>query len=417
MDHSLIPRPFSPMDGLRAEEANAREMERRTSARNAQTSSIGPGGKLELAGGIEVEDGGNIDVLDGGVITVLGKAFTDAGVPYEVFSRLSTYKNEGNYGTYSSPGIAFGSSIFPDEAGEGARLFSRSGRDVWVEGGDPEFSQATVIVEGGVFAASYSRDPVLGPFDERASRLNLFPDDGFFLSFSDSLASTFARVRSAVGGFLKLESSSPAGASSVQMQNGDVALAGTGALTWNGQPIGAAPAWADITGKPSSYPPEAHEHTIAQVNGLQVALDGKGGKTESSFYIATGSKGNFDVGNQAISTPSYQGAGSTKNLGTPGGGQIALTDAGVYSVVASVALFADAAYTTIKPATGRSFVDISDGSGNAYSRTPIPVGEDQTTGNHSGQWLPAGSIIKFGLLQTTGGTAFYRARIWITKQP
>lgn len=414
---SMIPRPFSVHEAKRLREENAREAERRTSARNAQTSSIGSGGKLELAGGIEVEDGGNIDVLDGGVITVLGKAFTDAGVPYEVFSRLSTYKNVGNYGTYSSPGIAFGSGIFADEAGEGARLFTRSGRDVWLEGGDPEYSQATVIVEGGVFAASYSRDPVLGPFDERASRLNLFPDDGFFLSFADSLAGTFSRVRAAVGGFLKLESSGPAGASSVQMQNGDVALAGTGALTWNGQPIGGTPAWADITGKPSSYPPEAHDHTIAQVNGLQVALDGKGGKTESALYTASGSKGNFATGDQIINTLTYQASGSTTNLGTPGGGQITLTAAGVYSIVFSAGLFTDGTFANIKPATGRSFVDIIDSSGAALSRTPIPVGEDQTTGNHAGMWLPAGSVIKFGLLQTTGGPAFYRARIWITKHP
>lgn len=33
-------------------------------------------------------------------------------------------------------------------------------------------------------------------------------------------------------------------------------------------------AWADITGKPSTFPPEAHTQAIAAVTGLQTALDG-----------------------------------------------------------------------------------------------------------------------------------------------
>lgn len=33
--------------------------------------------------------------------------------------------------------------------------------------------------------------------------------------------------------------------------------------------------WSDITGKPTTYPPTAHDHTIAEVTGLGTALDGK----------------------------------------------------------------------------------------------------------------------------------------------
>lgn len=33
--------------------------------------------------------------------------------------------------------------------------------------------------------------------------------------------------------------------------------------------------WADITGEPVSFPPSAHTHPIADVTGLQTALDGK----------------------------------------------------------------------------------------------------------------------------------------------
>ena len=34
-------------------------------------------------------------------------------------------------------------------------------------------------------------------------------------------------------------------------------------------------AWADLTGKPATFPPAAHTHEIANVTGLQTALDGK----------------------------------------------------------------------------------------------------------------------------------------------
>lgn len=39
--------------------------------------------------------------------------------------------------------------------------------------------------------------------------------------------------------------------------------------------IGYVPAWGEITSKPVSFPPSAHTHVIADVTGLQAALDGK----------------------------------------------------------------------------------------------------------------------------------------------
>ena len=33
--------------------------------------------------------------------------------------------------------------------------------------------------------------------------------------------------------------------------------------------------WDGVTGKPSTFPPASHTHEMAQVNGLQAALDGK----------------------------------------------------------------------------------------------------------------------------------------------
>ncbi|HKM45540.1 MAG TPA: hypothetical protein VJY12_08805, partial [Dysgonamonadaceae bacterium] len=41
------------------------------------------------------------------------------------------------------------------------------------------------------------------------------------------------------------------------------------------KPIGYVPSWSEITGKPSTFTPSSHTHTIANVTGLQSALDGK----------------------------------------------------------------------------------------------------------------------------------------------
>lgn len=53
-----------------------------------------------------------------------------------------------------------------------------------------------------------------------------------------------------------------------------------GALTFNGQPVGGGTAgsvaWEDVTGKPSAFPPDTHQHAISDVTGLQDALDNAG---------------------------------------------------------------------------------------------------------------------------------------------
>lgn len=40
-----------------------------------------------------------------------------------------------------------------------------------------------------------------------------------------------------------------------------------------------AVAWANVTGKPTTYPPATHTHTIAQITNLQQTLDGKVAKS------------------------------------------------------------------------------------------------------------------------------------------
>ena len=44
---------------------------------------------------------------------------------------------------------------------------------------------------------------------------------------------------------------------------------------WSEVPDGGVSDWADIENKPTEFPPEAHDHTIANVTGLSDALDDK----------------------------------------------------------------------------------------------------------------------------------------------
>ena len=47
--------------------------------------------------------------------------------------------------------------------------------------------------------------------------------------------------------------------------------------TWNAAGSGGASTWDELTGKPTEFPPESHNHEIDDVNGLQDALDAAGG--------------------------------------------------------------------------------------------------------------------------------------------
>lgn len=58
--------------------------------------------------------------------------------------------------------------------------------------------------------------------------------------------------------------------------NGVATLDGTGKVPAGQLPAssGGSPAWTEITGKPSTFPPSTHTHAVADVTGLQAALDG-----------------------------------------------------------------------------------------------------------------------------------------------
>ena len=69
----------------------------------------------------------------------------------------------------------------------------------------------------------------------------------------------------------------PAGTVKAGQSVGKIALFNEDGTPWEGSGSGepAAVAWGDITGKPSTFAPAAHTHTIADIEGLQEALDAK----------------------------------------------------------------------------------------------------------------------------------------------
>lgn len=68
----------------------------------------------------------------------------------------------------------------------------------------------------------------------------------------------------------------PAGTVKPGQSVGKIALFNEDGTPWEGgggEPV--AVAWGDITGKPATFTPATHTHTIAQIDGLQAALDAK----------------------------------------------------------------------------------------------------------------------------------------------
>lgn len=95
---------------------------------------------------------------------------------------------------------------------------------------------------------------------------------------------------------------------------------GSAFVSMSGGGGGGSVAWADITGKPSTFTPSAHTHTIVDVTGLQTALDGKAPSTHA--HVATDISDSTTVGRAVLTAADAAaartaiGAGTSSTTGT-----------------------------------------------------------------------------------------------------
>jgi hypothetical protein len=290
VDNSGIPRAFSPTNAKRRAEDQARAIERRSSARNASNSTIGAGGKLTLAGGI--------DIIQGGVVKVIGQGMNGA-VPYIVTAELTNFLEDFSDEDYQSPGMLFSSEMYGKNV---ARLYSRDGQSITLDAKSGASSSSLLV---NPFVTGIQRYEDEGNFNFRSgqieanstqARVTLISDTNSYhagMLVQDDLIPTgeaifghlpyfastiIARLRTRAGGKLWLESKGATGATAAVVMDGagNMNLQTSGTLTQNGSAtfpptIGTTA----TTAKAGNYTP-----AIADVTGLQAALDGKAGTAE-----------------------------------------------------------------------------------------------------------------------------------------
>lgn len=109
--------------------------------------------------------------------------------------------------------------------------------------------------------------------------------------------------------------------SGLQQALEDAANSGTGGGTGDGSPV----TWISILNKPSEFPPEAHTHLIRDVSGLQGALDAKIGDTDPRLTDARTPKSHTHYWSEVTGKPlSFPPSTHTHQIGDTTGLQDAL---------------------------------------------------------------------------------------------
>lgn len=110
---------------------------------------------------------------------------------------------------------------------------------------------------------------------------------------------TFDHVRNTAAGFTAANPILGYGVIGLETDTGKIKV-GNGVAAWSALPYsGGGPVeWSAITGKPSTFAPATHTHVIADVTGLQAALDGKATPADVTSAVA----GVIDAAPAALNT-------------------------------------------------------------------------------------------------------------------
>lgn len=99
---------------------------------------------------------------------------------------------------------------------------------------------------------------------------------------------------------------------------------------------GGSGAWEDITGKPSTFPPSAHNHAIADTTGLQAALDSKAVGKPATVVVGRGANADFVCTGTLGSPTDHTTLQAAINAVQTAGGGTVFIKAGVYFLGATV---------------------------------------------------------------------------------
>jgi hypothetical protein len=177
-------------------------------------------------------------------------------------------------------------------------------------------------------------------------------------------------------------------------------------------PAGAAgaSAWSDITGKPSTFPPSAHTHAIADTTGLQAALDAKAPSDGPTFsgsvvfvgstteLLISGSTINFDDGSSQATA--FTGTLKTKLDGIAAGATANATDAQLRDRATHTGTQAVGTLATTGTASASTYLR-GDGAWTAISTYTLP---NATTSTLGGVIVGTGLGVTSGTASVTYGT-------------
>jgi hypothetical protein len=396
VDNSLIPRTFSPTDAKREREANAREAERRSSARNASNSTIGAGGTLDLQGDITVTGGGAIRVYDQGDIVITSEVQNPDGAPYQIAARLGN----GVDGSSGIPSLDFNNTVLNNASFATIRSVQGTDLSSWAE--TPlATATCTLNAEPGYTAASLIANGNTGGPQPGYGELYIRPA-GFSIRANTDGGVPLAKIEATQGSPMVISH-----VSGVDIQ---------GTLTNNGAPISVGGGdWSTLTGKPSTFPPTIgttsttakagdYAPTIAGVTGLQAALDSKAPavapalkhweKSGTITGVASGTLSGPGAGTTADATKSTD----TGLISMTGLNTMVVRDAGTYAMSFGIKL-----QTGLNSQNGGG-CSFEPSTGAAYAKGPIMQGDNQGTASIPNLKLAAGATVRCYIFHFAGST-------------